>query len=80
MSKYVISGTSALPEISLPSSKDTSNSFFNVLFNKPWKIILYVIVVILIINVIVFLIRRYTSLLDYPAFDKIFSVLPWLRK
>lgn len=80
MSKYNISNNSSLPEITLPSSKGTSDSIFNVFLPKPWNIVLYVVTVILIINLITFLLRRYTTLLDYPIFDKIFNVIPWLKK
>lgn len=75
MSKYIIGNTSSLPEISSSSSE----SFLSILFNKPWKIAIYIAVVILIINIIIFVLRRYTKLLDYPIFDKVFSALPWLR-
>lgn len=81
MSKYIIGNTSSLPEISSPPTNGTSNSsFVGSLLQKPWTIVLYVLVLILVINIVVFLLRHYTSLLDYPIFDKLFSLFPWLKK
>lgn len=79
MSKYMIGNTSSLPEIS-PLPNGGSTSFLHTLFHKPWTIVCYTLVVVLIINIVVFVLRRYTSLLDSPMFEKIFSVFPWLKK
>lgn len=80
MSKYSIGNASSLPDISSQSSGVTSDSFLSGLFQKPWNILCYAFIVIFIINIVVFLLRRYTTLLDYPIFEKILSVVPWLRK
>lgn len=93
-SPYVAPHISSLSDMksnsltSLPSSSSSSNhigeisetkSFVDYVKEKAW-IIINIIAVIIITNIIIYLLRRYTTAIDNTYTDKIATWIPWLKK
>lgn len=57
-----------------------NKSFLGYTKEKYWNIITIVIVIITIGNVIVYVLRQYTSFIDNTYTDKASVWLPWLKK
>lgn len=77
MSKYVIGNTSSLPEISISGEKD---SIFSFLFKRPWNYAFYTFIAVLVLNILLFFVRRYTTFLDGNRLNSFFNRIPWLKK
>lgn len=88
-SSYVAPNISSLSDMRpnmLSSSSSLNNtdgtgkkSFFDIIREKS-RTILYIIVIIIVANIMVYVLRHFTTTIDNTYVDKVAQWVPWLKK